>query len=105
MREKLNADFRKYDIIGACNSPLARRALEAELQVGLPLPCNVVVYEDDGGAVAAAIDPETAMRLAGNPALEEVAREAKELLRLALERPFVVDRFASVFVMDLSARE
>jgi len=104
MREKLNADFRKYDIIGACNPPLAHRALEAELQVGL-LPCNIVVYEDDGGAVAAAIDPEAAMRLAGNPALEEVPREAKELLRLALERPFVVDRFASVFVMDLSARE
>ena len=86
LREKLQTDFRKYDIIGACNPPLAYRALQAELNVGLLLPCNVVVYEDGEGAVVAAFDPEAAMGLAGNAALLEVAREAKERLRRALER-------------------
>ncbi len=86
LREKLQADFRKYDIIGACNPPLAHRALQAETQVGLLLPCNVVVYEEDEGTVVAAFDPESAMGLARNPALEDVAREAKERLRRALER-------------------
>ena len=53
LREKLNADFRKYDIIGACNPPLAYRALQAELPVGLLLPCNVIIYEEDEGTVVA----------------------------------------------------
>ena len=87
IRQKLQKDFRKYDIIGACNPPLAHRALEAELQVGLLLLCNVVVYEEDeGGTTVAAFDPEAAMGLAANPALEEVAQEAKARLRRALER-------------------
>lgn len=86
LREKLQADFRKYDIIGACNPPLAHRALQAELDVGLLLPCNVVVYEDGEGAVVAAFDPEAAMGLSGNTALLEVAREAKERLGRALDR-------------------
>lgn len=71
----------------ACNPPLAHRALEAELQVGLLLPCNVVVYEEDeGGTTVAAFDPEAAMGLAGNPALEEVVRGAKARLKRAIER-------------------
>lgn len=86
LREKLQADFRRYDIIGACNPQLAHRALQAELDVGLLLPCNVVVYEDDGGSVVAAFDPEVAMGLADNPDLSEIAREAKERLQRALER-------------------
>lgn len=86
LKEKLQVEFRKYDIIGACNPPLAHRALQAELNVGLLLPCNVVVYEDDGGTVVTAFDPEAAMGLAGNPALSEVAREAKERLQRALDR-------------------
>lgn len=86
LREKLQTDFRRYDIIGACNPQLAHRALQAELDVGLLLPCNVVVYEDDGGSVVAAFDPEVAMGLADNPDLSEIAREAKERLQRALER-------------------
>ncbi len=85
LREKLQADFRRYDIIGACNPPLAHRALQSELQVGLLLPCNVIVYEEDGGCVVAAFDPEAAMGIANNPALNEVAAEAKSRLRRALE--------------------
>ncbi len=86
IRQKLGKEFRKYDIIGACNPPLAHRALEAELQVGLLLPCNVIVYEDGDSITVAAFDPEAAMGLADNPALEEVAKEAKAGLKRALER-------------------
>ena len=82
---KLQVDFRRYQIIGACNPSLAHKALQAELHVGLLLPCNVIVYEEGDGAVVAAFDPEAAMGLANNPALAEVAREAKERLERALE--------------------
>lgn len=86
IRQKLGKEFRKYSIIGACNPPLAHQALEAELQVGLLLPCNVVVYEDGDSTTVAAFDPEAAMGLAGNTALEGVAKEAKARLTRALER-------------------
>ncbi len=86
IRQKLGKDFRKYDIIGACNPTLAHRALEAELQVGLLLPCNVIVYEEGDSTTVAAFDPEAAMGLADNPALAEVAKEAKARLKRALER-------------------
>ncbi len=85
LKQKLQVDFRRYQIIGACNPALAHRALQSELQVGLLLPCNVVVYEEDEGTTVAAFDPVAAMGLAENPALEEVAREAKERLNRALE--------------------
>ena len=85
LSSKLQIDFRRYQILGACNPSLAHKALQAELQVGLLLPCNVIVYEEGDGAVVAAFDPEAAMGLANNPALEEVAREAKERLQRALE--------------------
>ena len=85
LREKLDTDFRRYDIIGACNPALAYKALQSELQVGLLLPCNVIVYEEGDGSVVAVFDPEAAMNLAGNPALRSVAAEAKERLLRALE--------------------
>lgn len=84
MRQKLGVDFRPYVILGACNPPLAHRAFEAELDIGLLLPCNVVVYEVEGGSVVAALDPEAALGIVRNPALEPVAREAKERLEKAL---------------------
>ena len=84
LSKKLQVDFRRYRIIGACNPSLAHKALQTELHVGLLLPCNVIVYEDGDGAVVAAFDPEAAMGLAGNPALVEVAKEAKERLERAL---------------------
>src|SRR5262245_39114466 len=86
LNAKLGRDFRQYVILDACNPPLADRALHAELDVGLLLPCNVVVYEDaPTSTVIAAMAPLAALGMVGeNPALESVAREADERLRNAL---------------------
>jgi uncharacterized protein (DUF302 family) len=86
LKQKLDKDFRKYVILGACNPPLAYRAFEAELEIGLLLPCNVVVYETQPGSSAvSALAPLVAMGMVGGPpALKDVAREADERLRRAL---------------------
>jgi uncharacterized protein (DUF302 family) len=89
LKTKLNRDFRKYVILGACNPALADRALHAELEIGLLLPCNVIVYETAGNRnnrnVVAAMAPLVALGIVGaNPALHEVATEADERLRRAL---------------------
>ena len=84
MKQKLDADFRPYVILGACNPPLAHRALTTELDLGLLLPCNVVVYETGDGSVVEVMDPVAAMSVVGNPALEPVALEAKARLEKAL---------------------
>ena len=86
LKAKLGKDIRKYTILGACNPVLADRALEAELEVGLLLPCNVVVYEDDAGrTVVSALAPVAALgAVGGNAALAGVAQEADAKLRLAL---------------------
>ena len=86
LREKLDVEFRDYLIIGACNPPLAHRALLADLGVGTLLPCNVVVYDDGGETVVSVFDPEVGMAVAGSPALVPIAQEAKARLRRALER-------------------
>jgi uncharacterized protein (DUF302 family) len=80
LKEKLNADFRKYIILGACNPPLAHRALSADLDVGLLLPCNVVVYEEEGGSVVGLIDPISMLGIITNPEIEPVAKEARSRL-------------------------
>ena len=86
LKAKLDRDFRKYVILGACNPPLADRALQAELEVGLLLPCNVVVYEvTPTSTVVAAMAPLAALGIVGeNPALASVAREADGRLRKVL---------------------
>ncbi len=86
LKQKLGRAFRKYVILGACNPPLAERALDAELEVGLLLPCNVVVYEaGPGTSVVSAMAPLAALGVVGpNPALADVAREADARLRRAL---------------------
>ncbi len=86
LKTKLDRDFRKYVILGACNPALADRALHAELEVGLLLPCNVIVYEGDGGqSVVAAMAPLAALGIVGaNAALQDVAKEADQRLRRAL---------------------
>jgi len=88
LKAKLDRDFRKYVILGACNPPLADRALQAELEVGLLLPCNVIVYETaPSSSVVAAMAPLTALDIVGdNPALATVAREADQRLRTALSQ-------------------
>jgi len=86
LKIKLDREFRKYIILGACNPSLADRALHAELDVGLLLPCNVIVYEDGpSSAVVAAMAPLAALGIVGdNPSLARVAGEADERLRNAL---------------------
>jgi uncharacterized protein (DUF302 family) len=85
IKQKLDKDFRRYVILGACNPPLAHRALTAELEIGLLLPCNVIVYEaTPGRSVVAAMAPLTAMDMTGNPELRDVAKEADARLRRAL---------------------
>jgi len=81
---KLGVEFRPYTILGACNPPLAHRALQAELEVGLMLPCNVVVYEADAGhTVVTAIDP-TQTIAATHPALLPIAAEVRAKLARVL---------------------
>ena len=86
LKAKLNRDFRKYVILGACNPALADRALHAELAIGLLLPCNVIVYEaTDKESVVSAMAPLVALGIVGdNPELQGVAREADQRLRRAL---------------------
>jgi uncharacterized protein (DUF302 family) len=86
LRAKLNREFRKYVILGACNPPLADRALHADISVGLLLPCNVIVYEDGAtGSVVEAMAPLAVIGLAGDaPELHAVAQEADARLRRVL---------------------
>lgn len=97
LKQKLDRDFRKYVILGACNPPLADRALHAELEVGLLLPCNVVVYETaPERSVVAAMAPLAALGIVGdNAALHEVAVEADRRLREALSSLVVADAGSS----------
>ncbi|HVA57663.1 MAG: DUF302 domain-containing protein [Gemmatimonadaceae bacterium] len=79
LKDRLGIDFRPYVILGACNPPLAHQALSAEPDIGLLLPCNVVVYATDepGRTVVAAMDPVAALSLAGNPAVAPLAAEVR----------------------------
>ena len=87
LREKLDVNFRRYIILGACNPPLAHRALNTELEVGLLLPCNVIVYENDDGTVtASAIDARSMMAVVENDELKALAEEVNEKLSRAMER-------------------
>jgi uncharacterized protein (DUF302 family) len=87
LKSKLNVDFRPYVILGACNPPLAHRALMAERDIGLLLPCNVVVYAADepGHSVVAAMDPVQALQLTGNPNIGAIAEEVRARLHRVLE--------------------
>ena len=86
LKKKLDVDFRKYVILGACNPPCAYRALQAEQDIGLLLPCNVIVYEgDDGRTVVAAMDPVAAMGMIENPELADIAQEVRERLERSVE--------------------
>ena len=85
VKEKLGQDFRRYVILGACNPSLAHRALEADPDVGLLLPCNVTVYEEGRGSVVAAVDPMVLAGLMEGETLRAVAEQAREGLRSAVE--------------------
>lgn len=81
LKQKLDAEFRRYVILGACNPPLAHRALNTDLDVGLLLPCNVIVYEENDATVVSIVDPLSMLGVIANPALEAVASEAREKLQ------------------------
>lgn len=87
LKQKIDVDFRRYKILGACNPPLAHRALQSDLDVGVLLPCNVVVYEtDDGRTVVCAVDPAAAIGEFGNEDLRDIANDVKERLGRVLEQ-------------------
>lgn len=87
LKKKLDADHRRYTILGACNPRLAHRALGAEAHIGLLLPCNVVVQEREaqGSIDVSFADPRAMFELVESPALEAVAAEAERMLRAALD--------------------
>jgi uncharacterized protein (DUF302 family) len=87
LKKKLNADFRRYVILGACNPDFAHQALQNELEIGLLLPCNVVVYEsDEGQSVVSILNPMMMMNMAQLEGLEEVADKASASLNRAIQK-------------------
>ena len=88
MKKKLGADFRRYRILGACNPPLAKQALDSDLDIGRFLPCNVVVYENDaGGTTVLAIDPMSTVAAAkGDARMQALATDVRGRLERVLER-------------------
>lgn len=86
LKKKLDADFRPYVILGACNPPLAKQALDAESEIGLLLPCNVVVQQVGDGEVGVSIaDPKAMFTLVDNASVATVAEEAEKRLRRVLD--------------------
>lgn len=86
LKEKIGKDFRRYVILGACNPNLASQALETELDIGLLLPCNVIVYEEGDKSVVAAMDPIVALGIVEKPDLQGIAQEARQRLTRAIQR-------------------
>ena len=86
MKAKLNRDFRRYVILGACNPELAHRALETDLSVGLLLPCNVCLWEEDGGTVVSIAKPAAMFEIVKSAALQPLVGEVDQRLRRAFEQ-------------------
>ena len=86
LKKKLDVDFKKYRILGACNPPFAYKALQVEDKIGTMLPCNVIVQEIDEGQVeVAAIDPVASMQAVANPALKDIAEQVQSKLKKVIE--------------------
>ena len=81
LKEKLGVEYKKYLILGACNPPLAYKALQAEVDIGLLLPCNIIIYEEDSSAVVSIIRPSVAMSMVNNLGLRTVATEVEAKLK------------------------
>jgi uncharacterized protein (DUF302 family) len=86
LKKKLDVDFRRYRILGACNPPFAHRALLHSLDVGMLMPCNVIVYEtDDRKTVVSAVDPIETMAVQGDPAMRPLAEQVQQKLRRVID--------------------
>lgn len=85
LKEKLDVDFKNYRILGACNPPRALQALRAEEEIGLLLPCNVIVYEKDDAVVVSALKPTAAFSVVDNKELEPLAEEVEEILKQTID--------------------
>jgi len=81
LKKKINVDFKKYTILGACNPPITHRALQTEEELGLLLPCNVIVYEKDNKTTVSFFDPMIMTKLIDNKKMEPIAKEVKEKLQ------------------------
>lgn len=86
LKKKLDVDFKKYIILGACNPPFAHQALTAEEEIGLLLPCNVIVYEKGESTVVAAFDPLAMTKLTDNPTVLKIAEQVKERLERVIKQ-------------------
>jgi uncharacterized protein (DUF302 family) len=87
LKKKLNVDFKRYKILGACNPPFAYKALIAENKIGTMLPCNVIVQEiSDGRVEVTAIDPLASMQAVKNPALKDIASEISNKLKTVIDK-------------------
>jgi uncharacterized protein (DUF302 family) len=86
LKKKLDVDFRRYRILGACNPSFAHQALQHSLDIGMLMPCNVIVYETDAGkTVVSAVDPMQTMAAQGDPAMRPLAEQVKEKLRRVID--------------------
>ncbi len=85
LKKKIDVDFKKYIILGACNPPLAHKALQSEEELGLLLPCNVIVYEKNGGSMVSFFDPMIMTQLIDNDELKTVAEEVKTKMTRVFE--------------------
>lgn len=86
LKKKLNVDFKKYRILGACNPPYAYQALQVEEKIGTMLPCNVIVLENDAGEIeVSAIDPIASMQAIANPKLQGIADQVQAKLKKVIE--------------------
>ena len=88
LKAKLDVDMGRYTILGACNPKIAHASLQAERELGLLLPCNVIVYEDEesGDTVVSAVDPERMLSIVDNPELAANATTVKQMLQQAIDR-------------------
>ncbi len=84
LKEKIDVDFERYVILGACNPHLAYQGLQAEHELGLLLPCNVIVHDHEGGTRVSIVDPAAMLGVVANPAMREIADEAKARLEQVL---------------------
>jgi uncharacterized protein (DUF302 family) len=85
LKEKLDVDYENYIILGACNPPFAHKALQAEKEIGLLLPCNVIIYSKNGKTIISAINPTEVMSIINNPKLKAIAEEVEKKLKKTID--------------------